>query len=356
MNTKTILKNCPNQLWGTSRLSPKEYFKLLYETTDVHCDFDFYGAGNSIESFEKKFANILGKEDAIFLPSGTMAQQISLRVWADNLKKNHVAYHHLSHLEIHEEKAIYKLHPQIKISLLGNKNQLITLDELKNSNIQNSILLLELPQRELGGILPSWEELVEIKNWCDKNDVTMHLDGARLWESTPFYQKTPSQICELFDSVYVSFYKGIGSVAGAILAGNSSFIKDCKMWQRRYGGNIISLYPYYLAADIAYENRIGKMPLYFEKAKELSVELNKFAKLKTYPLVAQTNMFHLEISENADVINKKIIQIVQSENIKVTPLAKEVSKKKSNLEFSVGDNTLNYKTSEILKLFAKVFN
>ena len=82
-------------------------------------------------------------------------------------------------------------------------------------------LLLELPQRDLGGQLPTWDELVAQTAWAHEHGAAAHMDGARLWESAPFYGRSYAEISGLFDSIYVSFYKGIGALAGSALAGSA---------------------------------------------------------------------------------------------------------------------------------------
>ena len=71
----------------------------------------------------------------------------------------------------------------------------------------------------------------------------MHMDGARLWEATAAYGKTLEEICSLFDSVYVSFYKGLGGLSGAMLLGNEDFINESRVWLRRFGGNLYTHMP-----------------------------------------------------------------------------------------------------------------
>jgi threonine aldolase len=73
--------------------------------------------------------------------------------------------------------------------------------------------------------------------------VALHLDGARLWECRPFYGRDYAQIAGLFDSVYVSFYKTLGGIAGAALAGPADVIAEARVWQRRQGGNLVRLFP-----------------------------------------------------------------------------------------------------------------
>jgi hypothetical protein len=74
-------------------------------------------------------------------------------------------------------------------------------------------LLVELPQREIGGLLPAWDDLVAQVGWARDRDTAVHLDGARLWEAAAGYERSPAEVAALFDSVYVSFYKGIGALA-----------------------------------------------------------------------------------------------------------------------------------------------
>ena len=75
---------------------------------------------------------------------------------------------------------------------------------------QPCALVLELPERELGGACIEWDELCAIKALCAKRDIKLHLDGARLWEAQSYYRRSLQEICSLFDSVYVSFYKVSG--------------------------------------------------------------------------------------------------------------------------------------------------
>ena len=233
---------------------------------------DQYGQGKTIRQFEEKMAQVLGKESAVFFPSGTMAQQIALRIWCDETGKKKVAYHPLCHLEIHEQDGLKELH-HIEPILVGDENRLMTLEEIQ-ALPDIACLLLELPQREIGGELPPFEELVAIHEHCREKGIHLHLDGARLFESLPYYEKEASEICALFDSVYVSFYKGIGGIAGAILAGPKAFCDTSKVWKRRYGGDLISLYPYILSADYYYELRKDKMAEYRNEAVRLAARFN----------------------------------------------------------------------------------
>ncbi|HCD60048.1 MULTISPECIES: threonine aldolase family protein [Exiguobacterium] len=268
---------------------------------------DIYGNGEFIKTFERKMADLLGHEDAVFFPSGTMAQQIALRIWSDEQGNRKVAYHPLCHLEIHEQDGLKKLHG-IEPVLVGEADWLMTMDDIK-ALPDVSCLLLELPQRELGGLLPSREELEIICTYARKQNIRLHLDGARLLEVLPYYEAEAKDIAQLFDSVYISFYKGLGGVAGAILAGPETFCQEARIWKRRYGGDLISLYPYILSADYYYEQRKNRMAEYHAAAKALARRLNAIPGISTRPLEPVSNMFHLYFKAEKKVVEEKLIAI-----------------------------------------------
>lgn len=290
--------------------------KRAFEHVSEDVPSDQYGQGRVIRQFEEKLAGRLGKEAAVFFPSGTMAQQIALRIWCDETGERTVAYHPLSHLEIHEQDGLKELH-HIEPLLVGETDRLMTLEEVKVLP-DVACLLLELPQREIGGELPSFEELEAISRHCKERGIHLHLDGARLFESLPHYGKTAEEVCALFDSVYVSFYKGFGGVAGAILAGPASFCETSKIWKRRYGGDLISLYPYILSSDYYYELRKDKMELYRDQAQELAERFNELDGVWTTPHVPVTNMFHLHWRGEAEELSERLARVQGATRVGVT--------------------------------------
>ncbi|WP_423410532.1 threonine aldolase family protein [Heyndrickxia sp. MSNUG] len=313
-----------------------QVLKEAFQNIDGSLLSDIYGSGKVIEDFQDKMAALLGKEKAVFFPSGTMAQQIALRIWCDEKGFPKVAYHPLSHLEIHEEDGLKELH-KIETVLLADKTRVIELEDVKTMGEGISCLLLELPQREIGGQLPSFETLVQISEHCRNNGINLHLDGARLLEVLPYYKKSAAEVCALFDSVYMSFYKGIGGIAGAILAGDKEFIKKSKVWKRRYGGDLISLYPYILSADYYFEKRSGKMGQYYEDAKELAYLYNSCYDFSTLPEVPVSNMFHVHIPHSKEEMEAIIIEVQQQTGVGITNHLRETGENSCYFEVSLGD-------------------
>ncbi|MGG4497035.1 threonine aldolase family protein [Brevibacillus reuszeri] len=313
-----------------------QVLKDVLSELDGKMESDVYGSGELIEDFQNKIAKFLGKEAAVFFPSGTMAQQIAMRIWSEKKGIKRVAYHPLCHLEIHEEEGLKHLHG-IESLLLADKTRLIQLEDVLNMDTNISCLLLELPQREIGGELPSYEELEAISAFCREKGIILHLDGARLLEVLPYYEKSAEQICSLFDSVYISFYKGIGGIAGAILAGHEAFVKESVIWKRRHGGDLISLYPYVLSADHFFMQRQDRFQQYYEGAKELAGLYNDCQGTTTRPVVPVSNMFHIHFSLPKAKLEPVLVAVYEETGVGFITRLNHIDDETSYCEVNIGD-------------------
>ncbi len=173
-----IQKACTRFLGYHYRRSPQQELLDLAETTDAALEADHYGQGKLINEFEARIAALLGKEATVFMLSGTMCQQIALRIWSERRNSNNIAFHPTCHLEIHENFGYQRLHGLAGI-LLGSPYSMFTLDDLKQVAEPLAALLIELPQREIGGQLPSWDDLTAITGYAREQDIPLHMDGAR---------------------------------------------------------------------------------------------------------------------------------------------------------------------------------
>lgn len=345
-------------LSGHYRQTPKERLQEIAESTPTETCADHYGTGEVITEFENKIAAVLGKPAAVFMPSGTMAQQIALRILTDQAASKRVGFHGTSHLEIHEHSAYLKLHG-LESVLLGQSDRLITLSDLQMISEPLGALLLELPQREIGGLLPSWQDLVAQTQWAKEQGTRLHMDGARLWECQPFYQRPYSEICSLFDTVYVSFYKGLGGIAGAILAGPIDIIEEARVWQRRHGGNLISLYPYVLSADQCFEKRLGKMAAYHERAVEIAQCLKGLPGLRIQPELPQTNMMHVFFTAPKEKLEAEALQLAQDEKALIFKSLRKGLRpvegtQECMFEISTGDASLDFPMDRLRGCFERV--
>ncbi|MHB8636719.1 MAG: threonine aldolase family protein [Fimbriimonadaceae bacterium] len=315
---------------------------------------DFYGRGGVVSDVESEVAEMMGKEAAAFMPSGTMAQQIALRLWCEGAASQTVAFHPTSHLEIHEHGAYRELH-HLSAVLLGEKQRLFTLDDLVSVTERLGALLIELPQREIGGQLPTWEELGLITTWAKGCGVKLHLDGARLWECGPYYGRPYAEIVGGFDSVYVSCYKVLGGLPGAILCGPAEFIADARIWQRRHGGNLHSLAPNAIAAKIGMEKHLPQIPDYCRKAAELSDALRGIDRLTVVPDRPPTNMMHWHFNGDLEQIENAAWEVARDTRLFLFGrMDKVYGSGVGVVEQSIGEAALELDAAEIRTLMLRI--
>lgn len=327
--------------------------KEAFQNIDGDLESDIYGKGRIIEDFQEKMAALLGKEDAVFFPSGTMAQQIALRIWCDEKGIKKVAYHPLSHLEIHEEDGLKELHG-IETVLLADRHRVIDLNDVMKMGDGIAAVLLELPQREIGGQLPSFETLEQISQYCRKKQIRLHLDGARLLEVLPYYQKSAAEVSALFDSVYLSLYKGIGGIAGAILAGDREFTQQSKVWKRRHGGDLISLYPYIISADYYFDMRAHKMGQYYQAAKEVAALFNSCYGIDTLPAIPVSNMFHVHFPYAKEQVEPVLAELGQEVEVGITGRLTRLDEHSCYFEMSMGDQYSEIPKELVASLFERL--
>jgi threonine aldolase len=262
-------------------------------------DHDVYGNGDLIQSLEAKVAATLGFEAAVFCVSGTMAQVTALRLACLERASRLVALHPTSHIFVHE-RANYQLLDHFQALPVGDRHRPWTAADLLDVPDRLGAVGLEIPMREIGGQLSPWDELEAIKRGCRERGIHLHMDGARLWEAAAGYNRSVAQIAAGFDSVYVSLYKGLGGLGGAMLAGSSEFVARCAEWFRRQGGNVIHRSPYVVAAAMDFDARLAAMPDYFKRTQHLYAALRAHPAIRVNPAAPQANMLHLHLPVSRD--------------------------------------------------------
>lgn len=301
---------------------------------------DVYGSGALIERFEVKLAALLGKPAALFLPSGTLAQPLALKIHALARQNNHVGLHPSSHLVLHENNGYQHLWG-LTGHHVGQPERVLTASDLQQLEAQQlAAIVLELPMREIGGQLPQWSDLKAQSQWAKERDIAVHIDGARLWHCPAYYRRSLAEICDLADSVYVSLYKDIGGIAGAVLAGSEAFIAEAKIWSRRAGGNLISMYPYILAAEKGLEDNLAAIDDAVIYACELGLLLGSIEGVTVNPGMPQAAMFHLHIDQEELALMEAITDYANTHGIIVLPLPRANKNGQCVCEISVGRRTM----------------
>ncbi|MFF7793178.1 beta-eliminating lyase-related protein [Streptomyces sp. NPDC007991] len=276
---------------------------------------DVYGDG-VVEALETKVAALLGTEAAAFFPTGTMAQQVALRCWAGRTGDPTVALHALSHPEVHERNAFREVGGLRPVRVTGEP-RLPTAAEVRDFEEPFGALMLELPLRDAGFVLPSWEELTEVVAAARERDAVVHFDGARLWESTVHFGRPLAEIAGLADSVYVSFYKSLEGFGGAALAGPGELVEEAKAWRHRYGGLVFQQFPTALSALVGLERQLPRLPEFVAHARVVAAALREgFAAAgvpwaRVHPEVPHTHDFQVWLPYDADVLSEAAVRTAE---------------------------------------------
>jgi threonine aldolase len=267
---------------------------------DVYCD-------SVVTALEERVAGLLGMEAAAFFPTGTMAQQVALRCWAERTGNPLVAMHPQAHPEVHERHAYAQL-SGLRSVWPTREPRLPSAEEVADCDEPFGTLMLELPLRDAGFVLPGWEELTATVEAARERDAVVHFDGARLWETAPHFGRTLPEIAELADSVYVSFYKTLGGVSGAALAGPAEFVAQAKAWRHRYGGQLWQQWPAALSALMGLDRELPRLDSYVAHAKVVARALAAVPGSRVHPGVPQTHQFQYWLPYAADVLNETTLR------------------------------------------------
>jgi threonine aldolase len=302
---------------------------------------DRYGSGGLVQAFEAKISALLGFKAARFCLTGVASQAVALRLACDIKGNDRVLTHPTSHLLLHENQNA-QLYDWFKLFRAGSAYRPLSLEALQNYPDPVAAVLYELPLREIGGQLPAWQELEAIKAWAGQNNVHLHMDGARLWEAATGFGKSLEEVCRGFDSVYVSFYKGIGALAGAMLLGSETFIKRARVDMQRQGVVTFRHTPYVVSAAMQFEQRLAAIPAYFQRTRELYEILERYPLLTPNPGKPHCNMLHLYLPVSAAKANAIRDDIAAEHKIWLFNGANDAAlPRQSYFEWYVGDNLVN---------------
>ncbi len=317
---------------------------------------DMYGEGGVVDELEAEVAGLLGKPAAAFFPSGTMAQQIALRVHADRRGSRTVLFHPRCHLDTSEERGYERLH-DLHGRTVGDLERLLTLDELQAVAEQPAALLLELPQRDLGGQLPEWDDLVAQAEWARSRGAAVHMDGARLWGCADFYGRSLAEISEVFDTVYVSFYKQLGGLPGACLAGPEDVVAEVREWRRRHGGTTYGMWPSAGSALNVLRLRFPRIPQYRVHALAVAAALRDTNGLDVEPDPPHTTMMHLVFYRPADELRRAALRIAREDGIwtwgRFFPTG---APRGQRVELEIGDASLTFTPEEFASVVRRLLD
>ncbi len=226
-------------------ITPREYAALLNRLCQAkEVADDNYLLGGEVAAFEQHWATLLGKETAVFMPSGTLANQLALRALAGS--KRRVIVPEMSHIYNDTGDACQTLSEQTLMPLAAGKATFTQADveavltRTAGSRVAAEVgaIVIESPIRRLSGQMFDWDEAKRISAFARNKGIGMHLDGARLFIASAYTGISPAEYAAHFDTVYVSLWKYFNCGIGAMLAGPKRLLDGMFHVRRMFGGNL----------------------------------------------------------------------------------------------------------------------
>ncbi|MBU1099747.1 MAG: DegT/DnrJ/EryC1/StrS family aminotransferase [Bacteroidetes bacterium] len=311
-NPISLLKSSPvqkpnsgvNFLGEGLDLTPADFVEILMRMVEEgKIKPDYYSNGGIVEELEEKFAKHLGKECAVFFPTGTLANQIAIRKLA--LGKKRAIVQAESHIYNDCGDCVQTL-SNINLVPLGAEQASFTLAEVEavikktasgRVKAPIGVISIESPVRRKTGEVFGFEEIKRISDYARANDIKMHMDGARLFAEAGHTGRKPSDYSPYFDTIYTSLYKCFSSGSGAMLAGTKEFCEDLYHTRRMFGGGLPNVWPFAAIAINYVDNYIEEYKAARIKAEVLFEYLNKNTDLTITHIPNGTNLYQVRANE-----------------------------------------------------------
>lgn len=254
-------------------LSPEAYTALLAKlTANQGLKEDYYSQNGIVALLEQKFVQMLGKEAAVFMPTGTLANHLAIRALAGEAKR----------VIVQQESHVYndtgdgtQILSNLNLIPLAQGKAGFTLEEVTEVVKRTAsgrvaaklgVISIESPVRRKTGEVFDFAEMKRIAQFARENNIKMHLDGARMFLAAPYTGVTPIEYASLFDTVYVSLYKYFNAASGAILAGPKELIGPMFHTRRMFGSGLHQAWPFAAVANYY----VDGFPDRFAKAVDIS--------------------------------------------------------------------------------------
>ncbi len=286
---------------------------------------DVFGDDPTVIKLEMIVADLLGKENALFVPSGTMANQVALRSLTQ--PGDEVILEKDSHIFNYEAGSASALSGLQLLPIKGRRG-VIKRDqievEIREEDVhhpRSKVISLENTHNRAGGTIFPLDEIEAIFNLAEENNLRMHLDGARLWNAVIATGTPLHKWGKFFDSVSLSLSKGLGAPIGSVIAGDSELIKKARKMRKMYGGGMRQVGIIASAGIYAIENNFNRLVEDHRNAKLLAERLSQIKGIKIDLESVQTNIVVLDISESRKDV-PRVLKELKQKGVLVVPFGK----------------------------------
>ncbi len=265
---------------------------------------DVYKEDETVNRLEKRIAELFNKPQALFFPSGTMANQAALKLHTNS--GDQVICDKYSHIFNYEGGGA-SFNSGISCKLLDGHRGMFTAEQVIEAinppdfyhSPLSTLVCLENTTNKGGGACYDLDEIVKIKEVCDTHGLGLHLDGARLWNALVATGQTASSYGELFDTISVCLSKGLGAPMGSVLVGKQQFMNKAMRVRKVLGGGMRQVGFMAAAGLYGLDHNIERMSDDHAKAKEIAGLLESLSYVKSVEKT-ETNILIFNLKETTD--------------------------------------------------------
>lgn len=301
---------------------------------------DVFGEDPSINALEEKVAALFGHERALFCPSGTMTNQIGIKVHTQ--PGDELICDQSSHIYNYEGGGI-AFHSGVQARLLVGDRGRLTVEQIQEAVnprqdwlTNTSLVCLENTVNRSGGSYYDLSAMTEIANFCREKKLKLHLDGARIFNALIATGYQPKQVGPLFDSISVCLSKGLGCPVGSVLLGSSDFIARAKRVRKVFGGGMRQAGILAAAGIYALDHHVERMADDHRRAKELGNILGGLPWIKAI-LPVETNIVIYTLAD--DYTSENIAAQLKLKGVIASPFGGKTMRLVTHLDFNDDDLT-----------------
>ncbi len=334
-------------------LSPTEYARLLARLAEENgIAVDEFSRDGVVAQLEERMAAMLGKETALFLPSGTLANNLALRLLAQRGRR--VLVQRESHIYNDTGDGAQEL-SGLTLIPLAPERATFTLDEAA-TEVERAetgrvltpvgVISIELPVRRVAGEVFDFAEMRLIAGFARERRIGLHLDGARLFLASAYTGIAPEAYAGLFDTVYVSLYKYFNAAGGAVLAGPRQLLESLYHQRRMFGGSLRQAWPYAAVALHYLDGFADRFGRAVAAADALFGALREHRRCEILRSAAATNVTYLRVSGGAAKLPERLL----ARGVALRP-ALHSSADGAEFELFTNETILRHPTAETIEIF-----
>jgi len=288
LRSDTVTKPSPEMLEAVSKID-------LSKVGD-----DVFGEDDLTNEFEREVADLLGKEAGLFVPSGTMANQLAIKI--STQEGDEVICETGAHIANYETAAPAVL-SRVQLKTLDGEHGILKAEQLQEAirpsadwYPRTSLIALENTHNRAGGIIYPIYEIERIAEQCQSSGLRLHLDGARLWNACVATGIKPKDYAQYFDTLSVCFSKGLGAPIGSMLLGTRGDIQKARRYRKMWGGGMRQTGVIATMAKVALEKNYVHLAPSHQHALELAKAFCANPNFRVDLNLVKTNIVSVDVS------------------------------------------------------------